>query len=140
MKVHLNARNRAHQFDARGDDKLLFTALSHAIDLPYECGSGTCGTCKARLISGEVHDAGPAAPGRKFLKNKDEFLLCQCEAKTDLMLEVASFVHTMDAGACVPRSVRGEVSKVRRLTQDVTFLTVQLEQPLDFDAGQFVMI
>ena len=140
MKIHLNARNRAHHFDARGDDNVLYAGLSQAIDLPYECGSGTCGTCKARLISGEIHDAWPAAPGRKFLKNKDEILLCQCEAKTDLMVEVASFVHTMDAGACVPRSVRGRVTKVQRLTHDVTFLVVQIEQPLDFDAGQFVMV
>ncbi len=140
MKIHLNARNRAHHFDARADDELLFAGLSRAIDLPYECGSGTCGTCKARLISGEIHDGWPEAPGRKFLKNRDEILLCQCSAKTDLMVEVANFVHTMDAGACVPRSVRGRVNRVQRLTHDVIFLTVQLEQPLDFDAGQFVMV
>ncbi len=140
MKIYLNARNRAHQFAARGDDKVLYAGLSQAIDLPYECGSGTCGTCKARLLSGEVTDGWPEAPGRKFLRNADEILLCQCVAKTDLMLEVASFVHTMDAGACVPCNIRGHVRKVQRLTHDVIFLTVQLEQPMDFDAGQFVMV
>ncbi|MEP6677703.1 MAG: 2Fe-2S iron-sulfur cluster-binding protein [Betaproteobacteria bacterium] len=140
MKVHLNARNRAHHFNAARDEKLLYTGLSQAIDLPYECGSGTCGTCKARVIAGEVNDTWAEAPGRKFLKNPDEILLCQCEAKSDLMLEVSSFVHVMDAGTCIPRSVRARVDRHRRLTHDVISLAVQLEQPLDFDAGQFVMV
>ena len=53
MKIQLNARNRAHHFDATPADKILYAGLSHGITLPYECGSGTCGTCKARLLSGE---------------------------------------------------------------------------------------
>ena len=28
--------------------------------------------------------------------------MCQCGAKTDVVVELPAFVHTMDAGACVP--------------------------------------
>jgi toluene monooxygenase electron transfer component len=140
MKVRLNARNRAHHFDVASDKTLLYVGLNNAVGLPYECGSGTCGTCKARLLDGKIKDRWPEAPGRKFLKNDDEFLLCQCEAVTDLMIEVSSFVHTMEAGDCVPRDVKGRITVLRELTHDVLFLTVALDTPIDFDAGQFVMV
>jgi toluene monooxygenase electron transfer component len=140
MKIQVNARNRAHHFDVACGEKILYTGLSNAVDLPYECGSGTCGTCKARLISGEIADPWPEAPGRKYLKGHDEFLMCQCTPKTDLFIEVASFVQTMEAGACVPTSIKGRISSTKLLTHDVIFLEVDLDQALEFDAGQFVMI
>ncbi len=140
MKIHLNARNRAHRFEADADEKLLYAALSDAVDLPYECGSGTCGTCKARILEGEIDDGWPDAPGRKFLKGPDEILLCQCAARTDLVIEVSSFVHTMEAGASTPQHFHGQVSSMRKLTDDVVSLDVQLDGPMDYDAGQFVMV
>jgi toluene monooxygenase electron transfer component len=140
MKIRLNARNRAHHFEAGAGDKLLYVGLSNAIDLPYECGSGTCGTCKVRLVDGQVHDTWPEAPGRKFLKHADEFLLCQCEARSDLMLEVSSFVHTMEAAASVPQRYEATTEAIRKLTHDVLFLRVRLDRPMDFEAGQFVMV
>ena len=139
MKVSVNARNRAYRFDASADEKVLYAGLRSGVDLPYECGSGTCGTCRARLVAGEVHDAWPEAPGRKFLKAADEVLLCQCEARSDLMLEVASFVRGMDSRAFMPGSFRGRIERMRPLTQDVVHLVVGLDRPIDFDAGQFVM-
>jgi toluene monooxygenase electron transfer component len=140
MKIHVNARNRAHQFEAPGSEKLLFAGLSNAIDLPYECGSGTCGTCKARLLGGSINDTWPDAPGHKFLKGADEFLLCQCEARSDLLVEVASFVHAMVAAASTPGRFHGQITEVRKLTRDVLSIEVQLDRPMDFDAGQFVMV
>ncbi|WP_147071537.1 2Fe-2S iron-sulfur cluster-binding protein [Sulfuriferula plumbiphila] len=140
MKIQLNARNRAHHFDAADGKKILYAGLSSAVDLPYECGSGTCGTCKARLISGEISDPWPEAPGRKYLKGQDEFLMCQCTAKTDVSIEVSSFVQTMGAGACVPASINGRISSVKLLTPDVIHLQIDLNQAMEFDAGQFVMI
>jgi len=141
MKILLNARNRAHHFDAAPGDKILYAGLSQAILLPYECGSGTCGTCKARLLSGEIDDAWPDAPGRKYLKHADEFLMCQCAARGDVSVEVASFVEqNVDPSACVPAAVRGRIRDCRRLTLDVIDLHIDLDQPLDFDAGQFALI
>lgn len=140
MKIQVNARNRAHHFDAKEDERILYAGLSNGIDLSYECGSGTCGTCKARLISGEIIDAWPEAPGRNYLKGRDEFLMCQCRAKTALVVEVASFVQTMDAGACVPARMKGRITSAILLTSDVIHLKVGLDGLMDFDAGQFVMV
>jgi toluene monooxygenase electron transfer component len=140
MKLQINARNRAHHYHSGAGENVLYAGLNNAVDLPYECGSGTCGTCKARLISGEIKDAWPEAPGRKYLKGQDEFLMCQCEAKTDVIVEVANFVQTMEAGACVPGFLRGRIARANRLTPDVLLFDVELNQPLDFDAGQFVLV
>ena len=140
MKIQLNARNRAHHFDAAPADKILYAGLSQAISLPYECGSGTCGTCKARLLSGEIEDGWPEAPGRKFLKQADEFLMCQCAARGDVSVEVASFVEDFNPGVCVPAAAQGRIRACRMLTHDVMDLHIDVEAPMDFDAGQFVLI
>ena len=140
MKIQLNARNRAHHFDAAPTEKILYAGLSQAIGLPYECGSGTCGTCKARLLSGEIDDGWAQAPGRKFLKHPDEFLMCQCAARGDVSVEVASFVEDFNPGVCVPAAVTGRIRDSRMLTHDVMDLHIDVEAPMDFDAGQFVLI
>jgi toluene monooxygenase electron transfer component len=140
MKIQVNARNRAHHFEATPEDKILHAGLSRAIDLPYECGSGTCGTCKARLLSGEIEDCWPEAPGRKYLKSSDEFLMCQCTARKDVTLEVASFVEDIEPGVCVPSAQKGRISEATLLTHDVIELCIALERPMEFDAGQFVLV
>jgi toluene monooxygenase electron transfer component len=140
MKIQVNARNRAHYFDSEAGQSILYGGLRHAVELPYECGSGTCGTCKAKLISGDIVDDWPEAPGRKYLKTPDEFLMCQCTAKSDVVIEIPAFVQTMEAGACTPASLGGQIKSVKILTHDIAFLEVELREPLEFDAGQFVLI
>ncbi|WP_428421690.1 2Fe-2S iron-sulfur cluster-binding protein [Methylibium sp.] len=140
MKIQVNARNRAHQFDAAPADKILYAGLSQAIALPYECGSGTCGTCKARRLSGDIEDGWPEAPGRKYLKSPDEFLMCQCTARGDVSVEVASFVQEFEPGVCVPAAVEGRIRDATLLTHDVMQLHIDLATPLEFDAGQFVLV
>jgi toluene monooxygenase electron transfer component len=140
MKIQLNARNRAHHFDAAPADKILYAGLRLGITLPYECGSGTCGTCKARLLSGEIQDGWPEAPGRKVLKSADEFLMCQCSALGDVSVEVASFVQEAEPGVCLPAAVKGRIRDTLMLTHDVMQLDIDLATPIEFEAGQFVLI
>ena len=90
---------------SRGE-KILFAGLRARVDLPYECGTGTCGTCKARLVDGRLDDGWPEAPGRKYLKGAGEFLMCQCAAPSDVTAEVASFVYAIGLGR-LPGGARG---------------------------------
>src|SRR5438445_10258818 len=141
MRVQGNARNRGCEFDARRRESVLYAGLRAGIDLPYECATGTCGTCKDKLISGRLHDCWRDAPGRKYVKPEQrEFLMCQCAADGDLMLEVSKFVYAMEPGACTPDACAGIVRAPRSLAQDVMAFGVELERPCDFDAGQFALL
>jgi toluene monooxygenase electron transfer component len=140
MRIQVSARNRAFQFDSAPGERLLYAGLASAINLPYECGTGTCGTCKAKLIAGEIEDLWPQASGRKYLKQPGEYLMCQCVAKTDCSLEVANFVYTMDPGACTPHHGSGTIKNVKTLAPDVMSFSLELDAPCDFDAGQFVVL
>jgi toluene monooxygenase electron transfer component len=138
VRVELNARNRAYEFEAAPGEKILYAGLRSRVDLPYECGTGTCGTCKARLVDGRIEDGWPEAPGKKYLKGQREFLMCQCAAAGEVTIEVATFVYAMDPGACTAEPVAGAITNARTLTQDVVAFEVALERPVDFDAGQFM--
>jgi len=141
MKIQVNARNRAYHFQAHDKEQMLFAGLRSGVDLPYECSTGTCGSCKARLIDGKIYDPWPEAPGHKYCKNElNEFLMCQCVARADCTVEVGNFVYTMDPGACLPRSFFGVIRATRMLTPDVMHLEIELDNPQNFDAGQFVVM
>ncbi len=141
MKVEVKARNRALQFTTEPEESVLYAGLRNAIKLPYECATGTCGTCKAKLISGDIEEMWPEAPGKKNLKlEQGEFLMCQCAARDELTIEIAAFLSEMDAGAVVPTHFNGTIRDSRKLTGDVMSFNVELDQPTDFDAGQFVSL
>src|SRR6476646_2770578 len=131
MRVQLNARNRAFRYEASAGEKILYAGLRAQAGLPYECATGTCGTCKAKLVEGEIEDAWPEAPGRRFIKpERGEFLMCQCAAAGDVSVEVASFVYPSDPAECRVAAWRGTVGALRALTHDVSA----------FDAGQFMAV
>lgn len=140
MKIQLNARNRAHHFEAAAGEKVLCAGLAQSVGLPYECGSGTCGTCRARLLSGSIDEGWAEAPGRKYLKSADEFLMCQCTATSDLSIEVTGFVEAFGPAVCVPAALGGRIQGTRPLTHDVMEIDIALDAPMDFDAGQFVLV
>jgi len=139
MKIQVNARNRAYSFEANEREQILFSGLRNGIDLPYECSTGTCGTCKAKLIEGKIYDPWPDAPGHKYLKrDQGEFLMCQCLARTDVTVEVGNFVYSANPGACLPQSFFGVVRDAKKLTDDVIYVQIEADKPQDFDAGQFM--
>src|SRR5918994_205231 len=141
MRIQVNARNRGFDFEALPGERVLYAGLRAGIELPYECATGTCGTCKAKLLSGRVRDRWPEAPGRKFVKPQaGEFLMCQCAAEEALTLEVSNFVYPVEPGACVPQICSGTVRNVRTLAHDVIGFALELEWPRDFDAGQFALL
>lgn len=141
MKVQINAKNRAYVVDADGSASLLLAGLEQGIALPYACGSGTCGTCKATLVSGTLEDRWPEATGKKLLRGSNpQFLLCQCAPATDCVIEVANFVYASDPGACLPHSSSGVISRWEMLTHDVASWEIELKAPIEFNAGQYVLV
>ena len=141
MRIQINARNRGFEFEARSRESVLYAGLRAGVPLPYECATGTCGTCKARLVSGRLRDGWPEAPGRKHLKpEQGEFLMCQCAAESDVTLQVAQLINAADPGGCSPDACPGVLRGARPLAPEVMAFGVELDRPRDFDAGQFMVL
>ena len=139
MKIVVTARSGAGEFECQPGEKILHAGLRSGLELPYECGTGTCGTCKARLVSGRVESEWPEAPGNRYLRDPADLLMCQCVAREACALEV-SVLRLRETGAAPPGAMQGRVSGWRRLTHDVAAFDVDVDHPLDFDAGQFALL
>jgi toluene monooxygenase electron transfer component len=138
MKIVVNARNGRRDFQCEAGEKILLAGLGSGVELPYECGTGTCGTCKARLVSGGAASGWAEAPGRRYLKGEAELLMCQSVAREDCVLEIGA--PFKEAAAHPPLALGGVVGACRRLTHDVLAFDLALDQPVDFAAGQFALL
>ena len=54
MRITVKARSGEGEFACEPGEKILHAGLRSGFELSYECGTGTCGTCKATLVSGRV--------------------------------------------------------------------------------------
>ena len=139
MKIVVEAKDGARAFECEPGENILYAGLRGGHELPYECGTGTCGTCKARTLVGEPASAWPEAPGYKLLK-PGELLMCQALPGADCTLQVTPAAPPMAAGACVPAHLEAVIAHRKRLTHDVISLDLDLERPIDFEAGQFMVM
>ena len=141
MKVTIRTRTSNHEIECESQERILYAALRAGIGVPYECGTGSCGTCKARARPGTVEDVWPQAPGHTYLKrDRGEFLMCQGVALGDCEILVPSRIDAAAGGGIRPRHTSGTLFDIRALTHDVVAFHVRLERPLTFDAGQFVVL
>jgi toluene monooxygenase electron transfer component len=139
--VTVETKSGAFNFASDPGETLLYAGLRSGLTLPHECATGTCGTCRARVMSGEVEICWDAAPGAAKLKrDKGDVLMCQARALGDCVLRVPSEVAQKPVRHQIPAHRTGTVENVRRLTSDVTRFEVALSEPMDFDAGQFVVV
>jgi len=139
VNIVVSAKGEAQEFECAVGENILYAGLRSGLELPYECATGTCGTCKARLEAGETVSAWPEAPGYVGLK-PGEILMCQTLPGGDCALEVKGAVTRMPPAACVPSHLGAIIRRRQPLTHDVATLDLDLERPLDFDAGQFMVM
>ena len=139
--VSVETKSGVFGFDCAPGETLLYAGLRHGLTLPHECATGTCGTCRARVMTGEVDVAWEEAPGAARLKrDKGDILLCQTRALGDCVLRVPAEVAEKPARHQIPAYRTGLMENIRRLTSDVISFEVALSAPMEFDAGQFVVV
>ena len=141
MKLTVRTRENSTSIDCAEEDRILYAALRAGLDLPYECATGTCGTCKARARPGQVEELWPDAPGRAYLKpERGEFLMCQARSLGDCEILVPGRPAGAANRTICPSERRGVLTALRRLTHDVVQLEVALDEPTSFHPGQFMVV
>jgi toluene monooxygenase electron transfer component len=126
-------------FTCEADDTLLRAGLRAGLGLSYECNAGSCGTCKVELLSGEVEDLWPEAPG---IKERDRArgrrLACQtrplgaCTIKSRLAEDYVP-KHR-------PQRVVATLEARREITHDIIEFSFRSTEPARFLSGQYAML
>jgi len=128
-------------FEAEPHEPILYAALRAGVAAPYECATGTCGTCKARRTAGVIVRDWPQAPGNKYLRlEREEVLLCQARALGGCSFEIPGSVNLNSSVRIRPQFGRGVVTDIARLTADTIELSLNVDPALEFDAGQFAVL
>jgi toluene monooxygenase electron transfer component len=128
-------------FEAEPREPVLYAALRAGVAIPYECATGTCGTCKARRIAGVIVGDWAQAPGNAYLRaDRNEVLLCQTRALGSCTFEIPGKVNLASTARVRPTFGRGMLTRVTRLTLDTVELLLEPDRELDFDAGQFAVL
>lgn len=111
-------------FAAAHGDLLLDAALASGVDLPHDCRSGHCGSCRVRLLAGDVAGGRGSEPGVVHA--------CQSRIAGDAVLETATRTRT--------RTVEGTLSVLRPATSEVFEIGIRTDRPLPHLPGQYAQI
>jgi len=119
---------------------LLDAALRQGIYIPHACGHGLCGTCKVQVSEGEV-DHGAANPFAlmEFERDEGKTLACCCTLHSDATIE-ADIDEEPDAEIIPVRDFAATVLRIVELTPTIKALHLALNQPIHFQAGQYVQL
>lgn len=141
MQITVETKSGPFEFECEPQQTLLYAGLQHGLTLPYECATGTCGTCRARVVAGAVAVDWEEAPGfARLNRAKGDILMCQARPLENCRLRVPAQVLPQPERHAVPLLRSGKILSVRRLTPDVIHFDVTLAEPMSFDAGQFVVL
>jgi toluene monooxygenase electron transfer component len=141
MKITVETKGGNFSFQCEPTERILYAALCHGLTVPYECATGTCGTCRGRIMQGATHVEWDQAPGFARLKReKGDVLMCQARPTADCVVRIPANVAAKPDSAPLPRHRTGRIEIVRKLTHDVVDFEVALSEPMTFEAGQFVVL
>ncbi|WP_233149951.1 2Fe-2S iron-sulfur cluster-binding protein [Kineosporia sp. A_224] len=128
-------------------ETVLLSALRAGWDLPYECASGGCGSCKAVLTGGEVRSLWPDAPGLsdRDRRKGDRVLACQSVPAEGCALRLPGTAGPQRAASGpgarpVPGRRPARIGAVLQLSADTVLVTVVPDRPVAYLAGQFVLL
>jgi CDP-4-dehydro-6-deoxyglucose reductase len=122
-----------------GEDRpVLDAALASGLNLPHSCKSGHCGSCRARLKSGEIrYPAGRPLGLTEQEARAGYVLLCQARPASDLTVEARVIARVSEVEI---KTLPCRVARLVPVAPDVmqVFLRLPAVESLPFLPGQYL--
>jgi CDP-4-dehydro-6-deoxyglucose reductase len=129
-----------HNFPIEAHETILEAALKHGYTLPYSCRDGVCGTCKGKVVTGQV-DFGKYQESTLSNAEKSAGMALFCCAKP--LSNITIECREVNALKDIPvKTMPCRVQKMEKPALDVMVLLLKLpaNEHLQFLAGQYIDI
>ncbi len=128
------------EFIVENNETLLDAAIRAGIALPYACGSGNCGLCKAKIVEGELRQIRHQDFAFSAAEQAQHFaLMCTNTIVSDLVLEAQAATSAEDIEV---QNFRAKVRKIERISDELLILHLRPPRSnrLRFLAGQYATL
>jgi len=106
------------------------------VPMSYSCMAGRCGTCRCRVLDGEVME-GPGELQRPLDGEQGYVLACQTYLTEPCTIEIPEPDEVVVHPA---RIVKATVAGIEELTHDIRRLVLRPAKPVEFSPGQYVQL
>jgi NAD(P)H-flavin reductase/ferredoxin len=134
MTFQVAVADTEFRFPCEPNEAVLDAAQRAGLEIPYSCRKGVCGTCKGRVIAGEVRAFTGDALGAAD-RAEGQVLFCNARPRSDLVIKPRSISK---ADPFARKTTMARVFRLMRLASDV--MLVHLRFPagirVRFKAGQ----
>ncbi|SFU54003.1 2Fe-2S iron-sulfur cluster-binding protein [Pseudoduganella namucuonensis] len=115
---------------------LLAALREHQVPISYSCTAGRCGTCRCKVLEGEVLETGRDS---KITHPDDEgyVLACMSVVTGNCVVEVPEPDEVVTHPA---RIVKATVLAIEPMTHDIRRLRLKPAKPLEFSPGQYATL
>ncbi|MDH5694488.1 MAG: CDP-6-deoxy-delta-3,4-glucoseen reductase [Gammaproteobacteria bacterium] len=128
------------EFTAEEGETVVEAARFHDIPMPFSCLGGSCGSCKGKILSGQIRYEEDMLPAlSETEKGLNMSLFCQAIAESDLEIEIRSIGVTKDI---VVKTLPCRVAQMNKLAPDVMqlFLKLPMVEEFNYLPGQYLDI
>lgn len=138
MAFQISLSPSGRQFECEGDESILTAALRSGFILPYGCKNGACGSCKGKVLEGEVVHG----PHQDRALSAEEAaqggaLFCCAKPQSDVRIEAREQLADDEYPI---KKLPSRISKIEKLADDVMLISLQLpaNEKLNYRAGQYI--
>lgn len=115
---------------------LLDALREHQVPVSYSCSAGRCGTCRCKVVEGEVLESGH--DGVRPQSGEDRYVLaCQTVVTQPCTIEIPEPDEIVVHPA---RIIKATVESVDDLTHDIKRIRLKPAKPLEFSPGQYAQL
>jgi toluene monooxygenase electron transfer component len=126
-------------FGCAPGDTVLRAGLRAGLGLPYECNAGGCGSCKFDLLSGDMDDLWPQAPGiRAKDRERGRHLACQSIPRSDCEIKLRTADRYVPQS--LPQRLDARYLGSRAVTADIREFDFLAPGAANFLPGQYALL
>ncbi len=138
MSHQVTLKTSGKQFTVDSEESILEAALRQGINLPYGCKNGACGSCKGKVLEGQLsHGQHSEGALSRAEETAGSILFCCAHPQSDLLIEAR---EVQGSGDIAIRKIPCRVNAITKPSTDVAILKLQLPaaERFQFLAGQYL--
>jgi CDP-4-dehydro-6-deoxyglucose reductase len=134
----ISVQPSGRSFNAHHDETVLAAGIRQGVGLPYGCKDGACGSCKCKMLSGNVVHGAHQPKALSDEEAAQGFILTCCATPTsDVILESR---QVSAEGAFPIKKMPTRVISLEKVSDDVMVIQLQLpaNDSFQYKAGQYI--